>query len=161
MSISRKNENQNDNNEVVRKTKGRPNSIDHYVGSRLRLRRTLLGYSQEKLSDAIGLTFQQVQKYERGTNRISASRLYQFSKILDVPVTYFFDKYGQSDYAQAEDQIDDGLSDNEQSEFADADLLNKKETLDLIRVYYSIKNPKVRKDLFKLVKSMAENMKDQ
>ena len=72
-------------------SKGFPNPIDVHVGSRIRLRRTLLGMSQERLAEAIGLTFQQVQKYERGANRIGSSRLYQLSQVLDVPVSYFFD----------------------------------------------------------------------
>src|SRR5215208_5533266 len=70
---------------------GKPNPIDVHVGSRVRLRRTLLGMSQEKLGEAIGLTFQQVQKYERGANRIGASRLFDLSRVLDVPVSFFFD----------------------------------------------------------------------
>src|SRR3954466_4212981 len=70
---------------------GAPNPIDIRVGARLRLRRNMLGLSQEKLGDAIGLTFQQVQKYERGANRIGASRLYELSQVLDVPVSFFFD----------------------------------------------------------------------
>src|ERR1700709_409484 len=69
----------------------RPSPIDIHVGSRVRLRRTLLGMSQEKLGEAIGLTFQQVQKYERGANRIGASRLFDLSRVLDVPVSFFFD----------------------------------------------------------------------
>jgi len=76
-----------------RKTKGKPNSMDEHVGARLRLRRGLIGLSQEKLAEAIGLTFQQIQKYERGTNRISAGRLHDLSRILDVPVSYFFDSF--------------------------------------------------------------------
>ena len=69
-----------------------PNPIDIHVGKRVRLRRTLLGMSQEKLGKAINLTFQQVQKYERGTNRIGSSRLYQLSQVLETPVSYFFDE---------------------------------------------------------------------
>src|SRR4051812_16255430 len=76
----------------TRKTKGTPDPVDVHVGQRLRVRRSLMGLSQEKLAESIGLTFQQIQKYERGMNRISAGRLYQFSKILDVPVTYFYDQ---------------------------------------------------------------------
>src|SRR5690349_12335677 len=68
-----------------------PNPIDVRVGARLRLRRNMLGISQEKLGEMIGLTFQQVQKYERGANRIGASRLYELSRVLDVPVSFFFD----------------------------------------------------------------------
>lgn len=74
-----------------------PNPVDVYVGQRVRTRRTLMGLSQEKLGEAIGLTFQQVQKYERGTNRISASKLWKLSKILDVSVSYFFEDLGEGD----------------------------------------------------------------
>jgi len=72
-------------------TQGTPSPVDIHVGSRVRLQRTLLGLSQEKLGEAVGLTFQQIQKYERGANRIGASRLHEFSQILDVPVSFFFD----------------------------------------------------------------------
>src|SRR6201987_4799157 len=72
-------------------SKGYPNPIDVHVGSRIRLRRTLLGLSQEKLGEAIGLTFQQVQKYERGANRVGSSRLFDLSRVLDVPIAYFFE----------------------------------------------------------------------
>lgn len=73
-----------------RTPEGEPNPVDVYVGSRLRLRRTVLNLSQEKLAALAGLTFQQIQKYERGMNRIGASRLYDFAQILEVPVSYFF-----------------------------------------------------------------------
>src|ERR1700761_1105774 len=69
----------------------RPSPIDVHVGSRIRLRRTLLGMSQERLGDSLGLTFQQVQKYERGVNRVGASRLFDLSRVLDVPISFFFD----------------------------------------------------------------------
>src|ERR1700748_3815102 len=75
---------------------GKPNPVDVHVGSRVRLRRTLLGMSQEKLGEAIGLTFQQVQKYERGANRIGASRLFDLSRVLDVPVSFFFDEMSEN-----------------------------------------------------------------
>src|ERR1700751_1295865 len=74
-----------------RRKSDKPNPIDVHVGSRVRLRRTLLGMSQEKLGEAIGLTFQQVQKSERGPNRVGPSRLYDLSRVLDVPVSFFFD----------------------------------------------------------------------
>src|SRR5216684_737109 len=82
---------------------GRPSPIDVHVGSRIRLRRTLLGLSQERLGDALGLTFQQVQKYERGANRVGASRLFDLSRVLDVPISYFFDEMslGVASAAQA------------------------------------------------------------
>src|SRR3982751_5187523 len=75
-----------------RQKSDKPNPTDVHVGARVRLRRTLLGLSQEKLADAIGLTFQQVQKYERGANRVGSSRLYDLSRVLDVPIAYFFDE---------------------------------------------------------------------
>ncbi len=140
-----------------RKTKGTANSVDVHVGQRLRVRRSLLGLSQEKLADAIGLTFQQVQKYERGMNRISAGRLYQFSKILDVPVAYFFEQLG---HAAENQNVARGFSDNEQDEFMPADLMNSKETLDLIRAYYSITDEETRKNIYKFVKSMAASATD-
>jgi len=78
------------NTSTHRKTKGRPDRIDVYVGSRMRERRAILGLSQEKLADVANVTFQQVQKYEKGTNRMSASRLYTFAKFLDVSINYFY-----------------------------------------------------------------------
>ena len=84
---------------------GKPNPVDVHVGSRVRLRRTMLGMSQEKLGEAIGLTFQQVQKYERGANRIGASRLHDLSCVLDVPVAYFFEEYGDGAGSAGADAI--------------------------------------------------------
>ncbi len=136
------------------KKKGRANSIDEHVGQRLRQRRSILGISQEKLAELVGITFQQIQKYENGANRVSASRLFQLSNILDVPVDFFFDDSSNRKLAVVK-----GLSDNKQEAFEGmpGDVLQDKETLDLIRVYYSIKNPKVRKDFFKLLKTMAND----
>src|SRR5437868_7157320 len=75
-----------------RGVRGKPNPVDVHVGNRLRLRRTLLGLSQQKVGEALGLTFQQVQKYERGANRIGASRLWDLSGVLDCPISFFFDE---------------------------------------------------------------------
>ncbi len=134
-----------------------PNPVDIYVGGRLRSRRSLMRMSQQKLADAVGITFQQIQKYERGTNRVSASRLWQFSKILDTSISYFFEHYNEK---PGGDTPSFGLADNEQEGFtSDTDVLDKKETLDLIREYYSIPDPKLRKDLFKMIKTMASNMR--
>lgn len=142
---------------IVTKKKGRANSIDEHVGLQLRQRRALLGLSQEKLADQVGITFQQIQKYENGANRVSASRLYEFSKVLEIPVNFFFDNY-----ALGANKSSIGFAENEQAAFeGQDDVMKRKETLELVRVYYSIKNPKLRKDLFKLVKSMAGNMADQ
>ena len=128
-----------------------PNPIDIHVGKRVRLRRTLLGMSQEKLGKAINLTFQQVQKYERGTNRIGSSRLYQLSQVLDIPVSYFFDGL-PSEFSGLKAP---GLADVKITSF-EGDPLVKRETLELVRAYYRITNPSVRKRVFELVKAVAK-----
>lgn len=127
-----------------------PNPIDIHVGKRVRLRRTLLGMSQEKLGEALGLTFQQVQKYERGTNRIGSSRLYNLSQILGVPVSFFFDELHP-------DVADSGAprGDGNISRSVEPDQLAKRETLEMVRAYYRIENPQVRKRIFELIKSLA------
>ena len=128
----------------------KPNPVDVHVGSRVRLRRTLLGMSQEKLGDALGLTFQQVQKYERGTNRIGSSRLYQLSRILDVPVSFFFDDLpGEIGGAAAP-----GFAEPGQPPLA-RDQMSKRETLELVRAYYRIADPQVRRRIFDLVKAVG------
>lgn len=148
-----------------KKTKGTPDPVDKHVGQRLRVRRSLLGMSQEKLADAIGLTFQQIQKYERGANRISAGRLFQFSKILDVPISFFYD-HASEEYGQSASPATIGMSDNDQETFGGEEksdgnnLLQRKETLDLIRAYYSIEDEEARKDIYKFVKSMARKLSD-
>jgi transcriptional regulator with XRE-family HTH domain len=134
---------------------GVPNPVDVHVGNRLRQKRALMGMSQEKLAESIDLTFQQIQKYERGANRISASRLYQLSKILNVPISYFFEKFGEEGNEYG---LKYSLSDNKQEEIINEDMLHNKETIELIRTYYSITDPKVRKDILGIVKTMAQNM---
>lgn len=130
---------------------GSPNPIDVHVGSRVRLRRTLLGMSQEKLGDAIGLTFQQVQKYERGANRIGASRLWDLSRVLDVPVSFFFDDMVEGTASQSPRML---IGVEEPQPF-DADPMTKRETLELVRAYYRITDPQVRKRVFELAKALA------
>ena len=132
---------------------GIPNPVDIHVGSRIRLRRTLLGMSQEKLGDAIGLTFQQVQKYERGTNRVGASRLFDLSGVLDVPVQFFFDDMA-SEVSDQAPRLRAGLSEAPTIEF-DVDPMAKRETLELVRAYYRIKDPVIRKRVFELCKAMG------
>ncbi len=132
---------------------GIPNPVDIHVGGRIRLRRTLLGMSQEKLGEAIGLTFQQVQKYERGTNRVGASRLFDLSGVLDVPVQFFFDDMATEVSDQAP-RLRAGLADAPNVEF-DADPMAKRETLELVRAYYRIKDPVIRKRIFELCKAMG------
>ncbi|HYC03454.1 MAG TPA: helix-turn-helix transcriptional regulator [Azospirillaceae bacterium] len=132
---------------------GKPNPIDVHVGSRVRLRRTLLGMSQEKLGEAIGLTFQQVQKYERGANRIGASRLFDLSRVLDVPVSFFFDDMPDEADAAPAEALE--AADVAEAVAPDTDPLAKRETLELVRAYYKISDPGVRKRLFELTKSVA------
>ena len=128
-----------------------PSPVDVHVGSRVRLRRTLLGMSQEKLGSAIGLTFQQVQKYERGANRIGSSRLYDLSRVLDVPVAFFFEEMPsgagdrQAPLSVANDQRSEG----------EPDPMAKRETLELVRAYYRIPDAHLRRRIFDLAKALA------
>ena len=126
-----------------------PHPIDIHVGSRVRLRRNMLGLSQEKLAEAFGLTFQQVQKYERGTNRISASRLLEMSRALDVPVSFFFD-YADPVRAPA---IPQGFGEPLPETLID--LLQAPETHELVAAYYQIGNPTIRRRLFDLAKELV------
>lgn len=135
---------------------GKPNPIDIHVGSRVRLRRTLLGMSQEKLGEAIGLTFQQVQKYERGANRIGASRLFDLSRVLDVPVSFFFDDM-PSDEEVGQASQPSGYAEVERQAGFEPDPMAKRETLELVRAYYRITDPHVRKRIFELTKSVANS----
>ncbi|HBC08806.1 MAG: helix-turn-helix transcriptional regulator [Alphaproteobacteria bacterium] len=143
----------NESHRQKRLPPGVSNPVDIHVGQRLRLRRTLLGMSQEKLGDAVGLTFQQIQKYERGANRIGASRLYMFSRILDVPVAYFFEEL-PSQIRTHEGQMQIGLSDLPQDAL-ERDPMARRETLELVRAYYAVGNPKVRRRIVDLVRSLG------
>ena len=132
---------------------GVPSRIDLHVGKRLRQRRSLLGMSQEYLGESVGVTFQQVQKYERGANRIGASRLYQFSIILNVSVSYFFEgmpKDPQTDGVTTPI----GMADQGQAGF-ETDTLARRETLELVRAYYQIADPVVRKRILDLTRSLG------
>ena len=136
---------------------GDPNPIDIHVGGRVRLRRTLLGMSQEKLGEAIGLTFQQVQKYERGANRIGASRLFDLAQVLDVPVSFFYDDLPEA-LARPPVAVEltvrpTGLC--EEAAGFEADLLGRRETQELIRAYFAIPDPTVRKRVYELAKALA------
>ena len=127
---------------------GRPDPVDSHVGSRVRLRRTLRGMSQEKLGNAVGLTFQQIQKYERGLNRIGSSRLYQFSKVLDVPVAFFFDEMPGDMGSQP------SLASQVQQATYDENM-SRRETLELVRAYYKVENRNTRKRIYELVKAIG------
>ena len=130
-------------NKVVRG----PNPIDVHVGSRVRLRRTLLGMSQEKLANALGLTFQQVQKYERGMNRIGSSNLYKISQVLDVPIEFFFDDMSKE---LAEDLIPPRPEDT-----FDMRQIGKRETVQLVRDFYAIKDEGTRDQIFSLIRRLG------
>lgn len=133
--------------------KKKPNPIDIHVGGRIRLRRNMLGMSQERLGESLGITFQQIQKYEKGTNRVGASRLQAISSILNVPVSFFF-----------EDAPGAAVGGQGMAEAGDAsyvvDFLNSSEGLQLNRAFVKIANPKVRRRIVELVKSLAEDAPD-
>jgi transcriptional regulator with XRE-family HTH domain len=129
----------------------RANPIDTHVGSRVRLRRMLLGMSQEKLAEQLGLTFQQVQKYERGINRIGASRLFDLSRLLGVSVQYFYDDAPELAIGVS---APSGFAERPSDNYV-FDFLNSREGLELNRAFLRIPDPKVRRSLIDLMKSMA------
>ncbi len=126
-----------------------PNPVDKHVGSRVRMRRMMLGMSQEKLGDALGLTFQQVQKYEKGTNRIGASRLQQISHILQVPVSFFFEG---APNGQAE--TEGGMAEAPSPSYV-SDFLATSDGLALTKAFMRIKNNKVRRRIVDLVEQLS------
>jgi transcriptional regulator with XRE-family HTH domain len=128
----------------------KPNPVDTHVGSRVRLRRMLLGMSQERLGDSMSLTFQQVQKYEKGVNRIGASRLFQISKILDVPVQFFFE---EAPYVGEPGQ-QKGMAEPGSETFI-LDFVNSREGLELNRAFVKIADAKVRKSVVDLVRALS------
>lgn len=129
--------------------------VDVHVGGRVRLRRVFLGYSQEKLANALGLTFQQIQKYERGANRISASKLYELSRILSVPVTYFFEGVESEGEAGSANGPASGAAASAGIHSSDPDFTNQRETLQLISSYYRIPDSKVRAEVLSLLKTLG------
>jgi transcriptional regulator with XRE-family HTH domain len=131
-------------------TKKAPNPIDKHVGSRVRMRRMMLGMSQEKLGDALALTFQQVQKYEKGTNRIGASRLQQISQILQVPVAFFFE--GAPVLAEAASS--EGLQEAPSPAYV-SDFLATSDGLSLTKAFMRIPDPKLRRRIVDLVQQIA------
>ena len=125
-----------------------PNPVDKYVGSRVRMRRIMLGMSQEKLGEALGLTFQQVQKYEKGTNRVGASRIQQIAEILQVPVSFLFEG-GPTGTAKA-----DGSSEATSPSYV-SDFLATTEGLSLTRAFTRISDTKLRRSIVDLVEHIA------
>ncbi len=135
-----------------RRGKGKPSPVDVHVGARVRRRRTQLGMSQTALSDVLGLRFQQVQRYEWGTNRIGASRLYDIARVLGVPVTYFFEEMPVA--VAASSPALGGTKAKEPSSY-ELGPLAKRETLELVRAYYKITDPRVRNRLYELTKAVG------
>jgi transcriptional regulator with XRE-family HTH domain len=126
----------------------RPNPTDVYVGSRVRMRRKMLGLSQEKLGEKLGITFQQIQKYEKGTNRVGASRLQAMATALDVPVSYFFPD-------TAPHAGTSGLQ--EESAAFMMDFMSTSEGLDLSRAFTRLRNAKLRRKIVELIRILAED----
>ncbi|MEZ5844760.1 MAG: helix-turn-helix transcriptional regulator [Hyphomicrobiaceae bacterium] len=129
----------------------RPNPVDAHVGSRVRLRRMLLGMSQERLGEQLGLTFQQVQKYEKGINRIGASRLHELSRILGVSVQFFFDEAPASSAGAAARA---GFAEDQAEGFV-VDFLSSKEGIELNRAFVRIADAKVRRSIVELIRTLA------
>jgi len=126
------------------------NEVDAYVGGRLRERRILKGLSQTALAETVGLTFQQIQKYERGTDRISASRLYQFSRVLGLPVSHFFDGLTGKVRRVLKAEVDTaGLAEGER-------IFTDRHTLQLVRNYYRIQSAADRRALLGLIRSLGK-----
>jgi len=126
----------------------RPTAVDGHVGARVRQRRTMIGMNQQALAAQLGVSFQQLQKNEKGTNRIGCSRLVDLSRALDVPIQYFFDDMpastAASSTAKQHRATDEGT------------VLSNSETLKLVRAYYRIKSANVRKRVYELAKSLAD-----
>ena len=126
-----------------------PHPVDRHVGVRIRMRRKEMGVSQERLAEALGITFQQVQKYERGANRMGSSRLYEFAKVLDVPVSFFFEEM------PATASLGKRKPGRPRGKATEPDVNTKRETLELVRAYYKITNEDVRKQIRGMVQELA------
>ncbi len=140
-----------------------PDPIDTHVGTRLKARRILAGLSQEKLAEALGVTFQQVQKYENGANRVGASRLFNIGKVLGVSVGYFFDGYGSGpllSVAEEQSTLGEKLGMTvdmvNSPENVPVDILSRKETLDLIKAYYAIDDKDLRAKVLSMVQGFGK-----
>ncbi len=131
----------------------KPSPVDVHVGARVRLRRTLLGMTQTRLGEELGMSFQQVQKYERGANRISASRLYDLSWVLDVSIEHFFEDMSPAVAASSPAAKKSGKAKKPPS--YEPNPMVKRETLELVRPYYKITDADVRRRLYQLIKSVG------
>jgi transcriptional regulator with XRE-family HTH domain len=134
---------------VEKENKKKPNPTDVYVGGRIRLRRNMLGMSQEKLGESLGITFQQIQKYEKGSNRIGASRLQRISEVLNVAISFFFEDLPGGAASAG------GLSEPSGPDYV-VDFLSTSEGLQLNRAFVKISDPKVRRRIIDLVRSLGD-----
>ncbi len=138
---------------------GAPNPIDIHVGNRVRMCRTLMGMSQERLGQALGLTFQQVQKYERGMNRIGASRLWDISQVLNTPVSFFYEGISEDAENLSPRHVNENSSlpknIRDMMLTLDTNPLNRRETLELVRAYYRIADRNAAHRIFDLIKALA------
>jgi transcriptional regulator with XRE-family HTH domain len=132
---------------------GQPSPVDIHVGARVRQRRVLLGMTQTVLADALGLTFQQVQKYERGTNRISASRLYELGRVLEVSIGYFFEDMSPAAAASSPAAKGRGMAKKPLGHAPN--LMATRETLELLTSYYRIEGADARKRVHQLIKALG------
>ena len=134
---------------MTEESKSKVDPIDAYVGRRLKMRRVMLGLSQQDLGEAVNVSIQQIQKYEKATNRISSGKLYAFSKLLNVPVEFF--------YKDVDSQLPSPLLREEKEEYSiGADSLSERDTLSLLKSFSEIKNPSVRKKVLDLVKTLND-----
>ncbi len=132
---------------------GTPHPVDVHVGARVRMRRTLLGMTQTDLGDALDLTFQQVQKYERGTNRISASRLCELSRVVDVPIDYFFEDMPPE--VAAIPSATKGRGKAQKLTGYEPDPMANRETLGLVRAFYKIEDAEIRRQVYEMIKALG------
>ncbi len=132
-----------------------PNPIDIHVGARVRLRRNLLGLTLQTLAKAVGVTYQQLQKYERGVNRIGASRLFNLSRVLDVPISFFFEDLSPAAAGAGRKRRAKDFSEAPAAAI-DFDVLSNQETIKLIRAYYRVTNPRVRKLVLDLLEAVGK-----
>ena len=143
------------------KKEGRATSLDEYVGGRVRMRRTLMGMSQEKLAEALGITSQQVQKYERGVNRVGASRLYDLSTILEVPVSFFFEGLVANQKSTGKkSKLRLGVAASKSKYTAEKES-HDREILELVRAYKAIPNADMRRSVLDMIRSLAKKTGDQ
>ena len=147
------------NNKI--KDDNEPNLIDVHVGKRIRLRRNILHVTQQQLAEMLGLTFQQVQKYEKGLNRVGASRLWDISRVLDVPMNFFFEDMDELSAARSPRMLSRSFAErgylHEDRPVIDNDPMKRAETLELVRAYYKIPNRAIAKKLFDTIVLLSKS----